>query len=209
MPNEQYNKLLAEQKKAREELLKEITINEYLKNKTSIQGVFRFSELFGRVGHIEFKNEFRGERATLQEITELLNKFKAVKMYKCEDGCLSFRPTIDETAKTTEINPYIITYDGFDGDVFIKWNTLILKEIVEIEVNINKEVANNILKVDYQREDFKGGYRIINVSCHRFGDFDDESFKIVTWARGSDNYPNSFTLYTEDLKKNFKKCLGI
>lgn len=204
--NNEYNELLAEQKKQREELKTKIELNKFISSKTKIPFKVYVGGIpkFGYFGSIHFKDLFREENANKKELLELLETFKPTKMFLHSDGGTSFLPILLKEGTSTEVLPYEIHYNGFDNRIAIKWFTKLKNKVYQIEVFINESsLINEFLNVKYDRINFKGGYRIDNVACHINGNFDDGNFKKITWGRGSEEYANDFSIYSEKADIDF------
>ena len=204
---EQYKKLLEEQKEKRENLLKEIEIKKVISKKTKIPYSVYISNFGGTIGSIKFKDLFREDNLNKKELIELLDLFKPIKMYMNKSSCLGFSCREEKNNENTLINSHILRYEGFNNKLKIIWYTKIKKDVFEIEAFISdKSFINEFLEVTYDKIEFKGGFRITNTYLKQNGNF--KGYESVTWGRGSEEYPNDFTLYHKDLNINFKEYLN-
>lgn len=202
-----YKELLIEQKKERIKFKIKEEIEKDLLNKIgNIDFKIFVSELWGRQVHINLFDEFRKEGANLEQINKILDAFKPIPCFL--SGGNSFRMTKNIKEANKPINPYVIRYEGFNQCVFIEWFTKLKGYVVEITLKVNKEVQNKILSVRFDRHEFKGDFEIINFSSQILGNFDDGNYKKITWARGSNHYPNDISVYSENLETNFKEYLN-
>ena len=210
---DKYKELLKDQKKERVKFMQKDKLKESILKKTKIPFSIYLSNLFGSSGSIKFKDLFREENLNKKELKQLLNKFKPIKMFMVKDGCLSFRCSEDINAKNTLINPYIIKYEGmhnYNDKIIIKWYTKINGLIYEIEAYINNfEFINEIAKRDYNTIEFSGGYRVDDVRLILKGNFVNSEYEFIKWASGSNENPNDFTIYTENLNLNIKEFLNL
>lgn len=208
----EYNKLLEEQRKQRIELKTELEIKKFIERKTKIPFKIYTGGIpkYGYFGSIKFKDLFREPNLNKKELNELIDLFKPVKLYKVENSCLSFRVIKENEQNSKEINPYLINYEGLDTDVIIiNWFSKIKGAVYEIECYINdKDFINEFADRCYRREEFKGGYRIIDVTLNLNGNFADGKYKAIKWGRGTEEYKNDFTIYTESLDIDFKDYLN-
>ena len=212
MLKDKYNDLLKEQKAERQKLKEEIEIQDLISVKTPIPFKTYISNLWNIKAQITFKDEFRQEGLNKIELNKLLKEFKPINMFLC--GGNSFRPSPDneneknKNEEVKQVNPYIIKYNGFDGKVLIEWFSKLKNQILFIKANISHELKNEFLSVEYERKEYKGYFQIENVTCHINGNFADGEYKTIRWGRGSEQYPNDFTIYTENLNTDFKDYLN-
>ena len=206
MLKDKYKELLKEQKEEREKLKKEMEIQSFISVKTTIPFKVYISDLYGVKAWVTFKGIFGGGGLDKRELNILLEEFPAINMFLCGDN--SFRPLADKKEESIKINPYIIKYGGFDGSVLIEWFSKVKGYVIQVKAKISNELINEFLSVDYERKEFKGGFRIENIRCHINGNFADGEYKYIRWGRGTEKYPNDFTIYTENTQTDFKEYLN-
>lgn len=215
MQNDKLKELKKEYAKKKKQLIKEELINKFVESKTNIKpSIIHTSELYGCVGSVKFFDEYNGVGATLKDTVALIKAFKPSDRYIVKSACMSISHavvTAKERKKETviQINPYIICTEGLmENEVFIKWFSYFEGVgIIEIEINLSRELFNSILKVDYDKIDFRGGYRIANTRITLLNKF--MGWEHIRWATGSDQYPNKFTIYHRNLNLNILHYIGV
>ena len=205
--------LLKKQKEERLKLKEEMILKSFITKKTKIPFKIYMGGIskYGYFGSIKFKDLFREDNLNKTELNELLEAFKPYKMFLC--GGNSFRPIEDLKESCIKVNPYILEYRGltnYNDKINVRWFSEINKKVYEIEAYIsNRDFINEIAQRTYDRTEFKGGFKIENTQLHLNGNFSGGDYKVIKWATGTNENPNDFTIYTENLNIDFKEYLNI
>lgn len=204
----EYDELIQTQEKERADLKKEIEIKKLISEKTEIPFKVFLGGIpsYGYTQGIHFKDLFREDNLTKAELIELIDLFKPLKMFKVSDSCTSFMPISKEGKLHTEVSPYIINLDTDAYKIKIEWFSMINGQVTEIQAYINnREFINKFLFAAYNRVECRGGFRIEDCRCKGRGNF--SGYKVIKWGTGGEQYANDFTLYTDNLKVDFKELI--
>ena len=145
--------LKKEYEKNKKNILQEEQLKKEIAGKTDTEPTgFYISDLFGSSGNVKFYSEFRGERATEQQLKKLLKTFKPYKRFIVQSGCcdVSHAEVTDkerENEEVTQINPVIIQYQNITEEEVTRCNTY--EVITAIDVHTLFQILNKKgIKID-------------------------------------------------------------
>lgn len=167
-------------------------------------------KLYGRVGSISvawnnyFSLQDRAKQPDASLLRALLETYKPEEMILYNDGCKSFRPASGvsqedlDGPKTSDVYPVIAKVEFLhDRLVELHWNSLLNGDIWEFQFKIPLHYLD-LGKLDARPRYYGGNSG--KVSSWEVCQFypHDKTAKVIRWASGGREYPNSFTVYWED-----------
>lgn len=197
---------LAEARKSYEADIERAHLQEAMKESLAEIGIAQEPRLvqyplFGSDGSWLFEpKQSNAENVNRHILTALLLRFPPVELFKVKDGCCSFRPSKPERGEITEVAPVKIDIDVFQKHTAeFEWYANFQDKLWKFGFKLPLHTCD-LGKLDLRANYYGNSDKVASYDVCQFIPRPELKARVIRWASGSPEYPNSFTLYW-DLEK--------